>query len=371
MSKLILFFSFCLVFFSSAIVEGQAVKASFDPADWDVNAQKHEFTTFKGKKCLYLENGAARLKNADFRTGIIDFDMAFDQGRKFLSVHFRIQDDQNYEEFYVRPHQSGNPDAMQYTPVFNGLAGWQLYHGQGYSNAYHYNFGEWMHVRLVVTEEQMEVFINDMSQPILYAHDLKMAAKAGTVGFGAFMGGAYYANLTYQEVDRPTLVSDLTPLPETEPGTIQNWEVSQVLETSQFTNLHHLDQLPTKNSLQWKSLKPEYSGTLNLAKVAQLTEENRTVLVKTTIMSDQDQIKKLWFGYSDEAQVYVNGQIIYGGQKKFTSRDYRYLGTIGYFDAVYLDLKKGSNEIIFAISENFGGWGLKAKLEDVDGLKIQ
>ena len=35
---------------------------------------------------------------------------------------------------------------------------------------------------------------------------------------------------------------------------------------------------------------------------------------------------------------------------------------MGYFDTIYLDLKKGKNEIIFAVSENMGGWGLKAKL---------
>ena len=45
------------------------------------------------------------------------------------------------------------------------------------------------------------------------------------------------------------------------------------------------------------------------------------------------------------------------------SRDYRFLGTIGYFDAVYLQLKKGRNDLWIAVSENFGGWGIKAKLE--------
>ena len=32
----------------------------------------------------------------------------------------------------MRPHQVGNPDAIQYTPVFNGLSAWQLYHGDGF-----------------------------------------------------------------------------------------------------------------------------------------------------------------------------------------------------------------------------------------------
>ena len=33
----------------------------------------------------------------------------------------------------LRPaHQMGNPDAVQYTPVFNDISAWQLYHGPGF-----------------------------------------------------------------------------------------------------------------------------------------------------------------------------------------------------------------------------------------------
>jgi hypothetical protein len=62
---------------------------------------------------------------------------------------------------------------------------------------------------------------------------------------------------------------------------------------------------------------------------------------------------------------------VYSGHNKFRSRDYRYLGTMGYFDAVHLELKKGENEIIFAVSENFGGWGLKAKLRNFKNIIIE
>ena len=33
-------------------------------------------------------------------------------------------------------------------------------------------------------------------------------------------------------------------------------------------------------------------------------------------------------------------------------------------DVVYLDLAAGANELIFAVRESFGGWGLAAKLLD-------
>ena len=39
----------------------------------------------------------------------------------------------------MRPHKSGKPDALQYTPVFNGLSAWQLYYGDGCTNAWRFS----------------------------------------------------------------------------------------------------------------------------------------------------------------------------------------------------------------------------------------
>jgi hypothetical protein len=63
--------------------------------------------------------------------------------------------------------------------------------------------------------------------------------------------------------------------------------------------------------------------------------------------------------------------LIYGGSDVYTSRDYRFLGTIGLFDELYLPLKKGDNELWFAVTENFGGWGVKAMFDDLSGIRIK
>ena len=81
----------------------------------------------------------------------------------------------------------------------------------------------------------------------------------------------------------------------------------------------------------------------------------------------------LTFDYNDSGgneNFSLNGQPIFEGKDNFMSRDYRYLGTIGYFDTVFLNLKKGENTISFAVGENFGGWGIKAKLADIEGIEI-
>ena len=366
--KVLTFLSILLISLTSSAQEIK--KAVFSADAWSVEAKKYEFTSFQGKQCLYLENGNARLKESSLKTGIIEFDVNFSESRKFVGVHFRGQDAANYEEFYLRAHLSGNPDAMQYTPVFNGVAGWQLYHGKGYSNAMAHKFDEWVHVRLVIAEDQMEVFVGDMSKPVLYAHDLKMDAKAGEIGFGTFLGGAYYTNLTYQPLEKVQFVSEIKPIPTTEKGTIQEWQVSQAFDVKSLTGVHDLSSFSSYQNAQWTKLNSEYSGTVNLAQVAIASKKTNTVFVKVNIQSDKAQVKRLDFGYSDMATVFVNKKSIYSGQRNYRSRDYRYLGTIGYFDAIHLHLQKGNNEIVFAITENFGGWGLRAKLENLQDILL-
>ena len=66
--------------------------------------------------------------------------------------------------------------------------------------------------------------------------------------------------------------------------------------------------------------------------------------------------------------MFFNDKLFYSGNNTYRTRDYRYLGSIGYFDEVYLPLKAGRNEIIMAVSESFGGWGIMAKLENMEGI---
>ena len=89
--------------------------------------------------------------------------MALTGERAFHGVAWRVLDDDNYESFYVRPHQVGNPDSVQYNPVFNGVASWQLYHVDGFWAAVDFPMREWFTVRVVFAGSRAEVFVGDMS----------------------------------------------------------------------------------------------------------------------------------------------------------------------------------------------------------------
>src|SRR5215471_887025 len=89
----------------------------------------------------------------------------------------------------------------------------------------------------------------------------------------------------------------------------------------------------------------------------------KVLYARTSIQSDRDQIKKLAIGYSDEVSVFLNGRILYRGRAAQGFREPGFLGIMSpEDDAVYLQLKKGTNELILAVSEIGGGWGFICRL---------
>lgn len=95
------------------------------------------------------------------------------------------------------------------------------------------------------------------------------------------------------------------------------------------------------------------------------------MVARVTIESQKDQVKALTFGFSDEVSIYLNDNILYSGSDVYGSRDYQFIGTMGYFDTIFIPLKKGKNELWFVVSEYFGGWGVEAKFQDMKGITLK
>jgi len=70
---------------------------------------------YLGKKALRLRTGSASLSEMQFENGTIELDIATSGHRSFVGVMFRMEPGGNYEHIYLRPHNTRNWDAMQYT----------------------------------------------------------------------------------------------------------------------------------------------------------------------------------------------------------------------------------------------------------------
>lgn len=262
-------------------------------------------------------------------------------------------------------------DANQYTPVFNGVSAWQLYNGAGYAAPVEYRFDAWMHVKIIFAGTKAEIYI-DSDEPVLHVHDLKRDITPGRVGVNvAKFAPAYFANF------KVSALADAYELPhrtaddeQTPAGLVTSWLVSDAFDGDLLARSSTLDR-KLQSERTWTELWTKNNGVANLARVQGLVKGKDTVFAGLVFTSDRDQLKELVFGYSDAASVYLNGTLIYKGNNAYQSRDYRYLGTIGLFDAIMLPLAAGDNELWIAVSEAFGGWGVMAEIPDRDGLTMR
>ena len=352
------------------IAKGQIIP--LDTTNWDIQAQAYLLEKHKGKESIYLQGGSITLKDVAFLNGTIEYDVYFKkEDRGFPGIYFRTQENGNAEQFYLRPHQSGNPDATQAVPTTRNVTAWQLYHGPKYSFAYKFNHDAWTHVKLVVDGDRAQIFLDWSEEPQLSWNTFHEAKSGSVILTGGNQTGMYLADIQVS-LEKPTLVSfetkENTPLE----GVIQEWSISDKFSEDQLENMQNVDDVIRER--KWIGTIPIDEGTAaNISKVHNLFDGSgkNTALAKIVITSDQDQQQLFEFGYSDRVVAILNGKPIYRGTNKFRTRDYRYLGTIGLFDAIYLDLKKGENELIMAVSEDFGGWLITGRIQEAKGLTIK
>ena len=356
---------FFLFSFSALFCQTESVP--FTSERWKMSdSEGTVIENYMGEESLFLKSGVAWLDDLELENGIIEVDINFSNVRSFPGIIFRLQDFENFEDFYVRPHQSGNQDATQYTPVFNRMAGWQLYSGEGFNVALDYEYDKWIHLKLIISGKKGEVYIGENPEPVLVIHELKHKTMAGKICLKA---PARYANFSYTKTDNPSFRGEFKDPVKAEKGTVTKWAVSSVFNENSLEDKLSLEDSDI-NSLDWTFLECESTGLANLARVGRWEQDKNTVFAKINITAEKDMLKKINLAFSDRIKVYFNGKLLYSGHDEFRSRDYRFLGTIGYYDAIYLPLKEGDNELTIAVSENFGGWGIKALFEDMEGIEV-
>ena len=342
-----------------------------DTSNWFINAQSYVLENFKGKDAIYLQNGRIHLKDEKFLDGTIEFDVFLTERQSFPGVFFR-QVQNHAEAFFLRPHLSGKPDANQGSPIVNGIQAFQLYFGEPYSVAYEYNFSDWTHIKLVVNDMRAQAYFDYSETPNL-SWDLVNQPKEGTISIGTSFAPMHFANIKIDRTKKELIDFKVKGKREPVANIIQKWKVSEKFDEELLSEPSKIEELA-------KTLKFDHTLSIveNIAidisqahnRYDQVVKGN-TVFAKVVIDSDIEQLKLFDFGYSDRVVVILNNKPIYRGNNKWRSRDYRYLGTIGFFDSVYLPLMKGENVLLLAVSEDFGGWLASGKFGNMNNITIK
>jgi hypothetical protein len=344
---------------------------------WVVTAPDAKVASHLGREALLLRNGGVFLPDAEFGSGVIEYDVATTGHRSFVgaALHLRQGERTTYEEFYLRPHQTGRFDATQYTPNYGGLTAWQLY--PEYNAPVEIPRDEWVHVRLVISGARMEAFIGGAEEPTLVVEELRMGGRSGGLGlYSNFPEAAAlalyptaFSNFTFT---RGASVEAAEAAPVERPdGVIGSWAIS-ASEAAEAGALTALDS-DALASRAWDVIDTDAMGRINIAEERAFPAGARQgrVYARVTIHAPAAQDATLHFGFSDRGSVFLNGRLLFTGDNTYRSRSLRYLGVMTLNnDALVLPLRAGENELVIAVTEAFGGWGINARLEGDGGLRV-
>jgi hypothetical protein len=357
----------------------EQIKFAMTADHWTTTGEV-EFVQHNGRDALQLKpgnsaaqkmTGQAVLNDFTFRNGTIEYDVE-PLGSMGAGIGFRRRDKDTYEDFYLRPRPncSEATDCTQYAPQTHGVLLWDLF--PQYQAPAPLREGEWNHIKLVISGQRMNVFINGAKSPTLKIGRLEGDAQEGGL---LLQGPGLFADLSVT----PDAVEGLSAQPEKDATAedrhfVRNWQLAPYSALPADKEPSATD-LPAP-SAAWLSLAAERSGLVNITRQYGLpfARPDRAVAwLKTTIISDKIQSKKVNFGWSREVWVFVNGRPVYADKNMYqppTARkkpDGRCSLENGSFQ---LPLKAGANEVTVAVANNFYGWGLILRLDDVHGVQF-
>jgi hypothetical protein len=362
-------------------------------AAWQLDGASAKVERYEGRDVLSVETGAAYRRDVRLQDGTVDFDVQVTRRRSFVYLMFRMADDRELEEVYLRPHKSALPDALQYAPVYQGSSAWQLYHGPGATAAVAFEPGAWTHVRLVLRGEKAALFVGDMAKPALVVPRLARAPQPGYIALRGFAPPgtgagpiARYANVAVDDAapsyDFPSGRSDaardlaapaLAGSAIGPPFVVPAWSVSRAIAVP---NDVALPALPPAEALgEPRRVSAEPSGLVVLHRHVRLpAPDTRDVaaVARLRIRAASAGVRRLDLGFSDVATVFLNGRPLFRSDAHYSYDNPRQEGLIHYGQAsVFLPLQQGDNELAVLVSDSFGGWGLMGRFADASGLEVE
>jgi len=328
------------------------------------------FEKIQGVDAIALRQGMALAKGITLRNGTIEFDVQpFAMG---TGLAFRRRDDNSYEYFYIRPNGkcAQSEDCLQYAPETHGVLLWDVF--PQYQAAASIRDGEWNHIKIVLSGQRMNLYVNREKTPSLKIGRLEGDSAEGGI---SLQGPGYFANFTFTPDATEGLSADPAPDPTaSDAHFIRDWQVSPLSElpTGKDPSIADMPAL----SAAWQPLAAERGGLVNISRLYGLPlERPRRSLawIRTSITSDKSQSIKTSIGWVREVWVFVNGQLVYSDKNLYmpaTARktpDGRCSLENGSFQ---LPLNAGSNEVAIAVATNFYGLAVILRPDDVTGLQL-
>ncbi len=154
-------------------------------------------------------------------------------------------------------------------------------------------------------------------------------------------------------------------------GRIARWGLS-----SAFAPAEGLIAEPPPEILggEWKTVEANVDGLVAIERhVGRPGDVRRAaVLAGLRITAAEASDRRLDLGFSDEVSVFLNGRLLVADDESYSFNLPRRQGLLTARQlSVFLPLRRGANDLVLAIADRFGGWGLTGSLEDATGLVLE
>lgn len=193
------------------IIQAQTIKADLSAKNFTAVNRAITIADNEGKTNVHLDakpnDGVAWLNNTSFATGIIELDVKGKDvmQQSFVGIAFHGISDSTYDAIYFRPFNFGSDDAVRKSHSVQYISmpqyDWSYLRERfpsRYENALTKTVeaNQWFHAKIVVSNEQIEVFINNDDKASLV---VKPLSKTTTGKIGFWVGNnsdGDFANLT-------------------------------------------------------------------------------------------------------------------------------------------------------------------------------
>lgn len=363
-----------------ASAPAQVTAIPLTPDAW-VATDSIRFLSYQGRPSFYIDRGVALARGAAMENGTLELDVAASDTTNFIGVAFRAANPRFSNVVFLRFGMSGTEEAVQYGPAFHSLGvAWQVYHGDGANAVTDLGRNRWTHLKVELDGPVARFFVDTATAPTLVVPRVVTSGGTGLgVWTGAFGRGAYFSNVHYAPAPASDRATPPPPPPPPPAGALLDWEISQPIEAEAFTPA----SLPDLGHLAWERVAVEPEGFVLVnryreAPVGGVPRDStgavlvdsvmtgriagsRIVYARTTITARRDGLRRLQYAYSNGVVVYLNGRPLVFAMNPGGLRGLGVMAQTG--DAVYLPLKQGRNQLVFAVIQCTGGWAYSARLD--------
>ncbi len=230
----------------------------------------------------------------------------------------------------------------------------------------------WNHIRIFITGRQMLIYVNTDGPPTLTIPRLEGNTTHGAF---AFEGEETVAHLVISPA--PAAHGGIPGVPEgfdptdNDPRYLRHWQVTQP-DTIPAGIDFGKNLMPGKQAT-WSAIQAERRGLVNLTRLYGGAAPRRIVWLKTTLRATREWNYKIRLGFTNDVWVFLNGQYLYADKNYYDEPSMKTPRARVSLDncSFNLPLKAGDNELLIGVANDFFGWGIIARLDDTDGVKIE